>query len=182
MKVKWQKKKKDNTCSRLWDILSNIEMSLHLILTLPYKHSTCDPLVGHQRLAATGWLTDPHPLGGSGVGCKEGCRQTAGSRPPLSLPFHPHARLCAYWCSASLVLGANNQPQATLCQAQWHRVGFQPSIMGWIVVAGLLCADPPHDYQRSASAPLDVNRWLSLPPLCRHSPLGGQLHAAKKCL
>ena len=34
------------------------------VLPQPYKHSTSGLLVGCQRLDATGWLADPHPLGG----------------------------------------------------------------------------------------------------------------------
>ncbi len=84
----------------------------YLRIPPPYKHSTSGPLVGCQGLATTGWQANPHPLGGSGSVCKVGHRWAAGGRQPLSLPFCPLAHLCAYWCSASLVLGANSQPQA----------------------------------------------------------------------
>ncbi len=60
-------------------------------------------------------------------------------------------------------------PQADLepplCLFQWHRVSFQPNTIGWIVVAGLLCANPPHVHQRPSGGPLDVNRQPPCPPL-----------------
>ena len=62
-----------------------------------------------------------------------------------------------------------------LGQFQWHRFGFQPSTTSWIVVAGLLCAEPPHDYQQPTGGPLDVIRWPPLLPSYHHSLLGGQL-------
>ena len=56
-----------------------------------------------------------------------------------------------------------------LCQLQQHRFSFQPSTTGWIVAAGLLCAEPLYDFQLPTNRPLDVIRWPPLPPLCRHS-------------
>ena len=65
--------------------------------------------------------------------------------------------------------------KSPLCQLQWYRVGFEPSTTCWIVEAGLLCAEPPHDYQLPTGGLLDVIWQPPLLPLYHHSPLGGQL-------
>ena len=65
-----------------------------------------------------------------------------------------------------------------LCLLQQHRVGFQSSITGWIVVAGLLCAESPHVHQRPADRPLDVIRRPPCPPPCWLPSFGGWLCSA----
>ena len=105
------------------------------IMEYPYRHSTSGPLAGRQRLAATGQLANPHPLGGSGSGRKAGCWWPTGGRLQLSLPFYPLARLCVYRCSASLVLGANSQHQATTLPTPAVQGRLQASY-GWLDSGG----------------------------------------------
>ena len=148
---------------------------------LPYRHRTSSLPVGGQKLAPTGRPADHCPLGGMGWVV----RWVAGG--PLA------GRHRAYYFillpTSMLTDGPlhwlwppTDDLKLPLCQIQPHRVCFQPSITGWIVAAGLLCANPPHDYQKSASRPLDVNEQPPLLPLYRHSPLGGQLHMTKEYL
>ncbi len=85
----------------------------------------------------------------------------------------PHFPLHWFWPPP-----ANLMPP--LCLLQWHRVGFQPSSTGWLVEAGLLCANPPHVHQRPAGGPLDVIRQPPCPPLCLLPPLGGRLCSVQK--
>ena len=40
----------------------------------------------------------------------------------------------------------------------WLRHGWHPSVIEWLVEAGLLCAKPPNCYQVTTVGPLDVNR------------------------
>ena len=102
-----------------------------------------------------------------------------GGQPPLS---HWVAQRCAVWWASGGLLAANLlwaqsirwpssvpsdfmldwfwPPTANamlpLCLNQWHRLGFQPSATGCLVEACLLCAKPPHFYQRPTGGPLDV--------------------------
>ena len=134
--------------------------------------------MGHQRLAATAWLVDPHPLGGTGVVCTVGCQWQATNTGPTLLSSRLPLCLLMMFCFT----GFGHQWPTSNHHSADSRVSCQPSITGWIVSVGLLCADPPHDYQWSASQPLDVIWWPPLPPPYRHSLLGGQLHMPKKCL
>ena len=61
--------------------------------------------------------------------------------PSLSLLFHP-LTFCATRLSASLVLASNSHTGSSTCLLEKHRVGFQPRATGWLVYAGLLCAEP----------------------------------------
>ena len=49
---------------------------------------------------------------------------------------------------------ADLMPPLRLLQS--HRVSFQLSATGWLVEAGVLCAEPPHVHQRPAGGPLVV--------------------------
>ena len=89
-----------------------VTQSFQRYTVIPYKHSTSSPPVGCWRTATPWQPANPHPLGGTKVGCKVGCQWTAGGWPPLSLCFYPLTHLCAYWLSASLLLASNGQPEA----------------------------------------------------------------------
>ncbi len=138
-----------------------------------YKHSTSSLLAAHHRLAATGHLANPHPLGGSGVTFSY---QSQGGLPAAvhhwaySFILMPTS---AYWCSTSLVLGINSWPQATSLPTPVAQ-GQIPAKYYWLDSGSW----PPLCWPSSWLL-LDVNRQLPRPPLYRHSPLSGQLHTAK---
>ncbi len=131
-----------------------------------YIHSTSGPLADCWRTATPWWPDDTHALGGTKVGCKAGHWHSARLRLATS---EPTLILLPTSVATDVLLHWFGPPTADLkpprCWPQWHRVGFQASIAGWIVAAGLLCADPPHNYQLSARRPLNINRWLPLLPL-----------------
>ena len=151
---------------------------------LPNKHRTSSPPAALSRTATPWRPADPHPLGGTVQrwlqgGTSEGCWRLAASQPtliflwPASVP--PVVPLQRFWPPPADL----KQP---LCLLQRHRIGFQPSSTGWIVEAGLPCANLLHVHQRPAGGPLNVNRRPACPPLCLLSPLRGQLLCTQKCL
>ena len=127
-------------------------------LAPPYKRSTSGRPAGHQRLAARGGLQGGPPVDHW---------QQAATELLIILPASVPTDVLLHWFwtpTANLKL--------LLCQPQQHKFGFQPSIIGSIVAGGLLCGEPPHDYQQSASRLLDVHRQPPLPPLYHHAPRG----------
>ncbi len=132
---------------------------------------------------ATPWRpADPRPLGGTEVGCKVGPGGLQEASHPSAYSFilllasvPPVVSLQWFWPPP-----ADLKPP--LCLLKQHRVGFQPSTAGWIVEAGLNCANPPHVHQRSTEGPLDVIRQSPCPPLCLLPPPGGRLWSMQKCL
>ena len=63
----------------------------------------------------------------------------------------------------------------------WHRFGLQPSATGWLVEAGLLCAEPPHCYQTPTGGTLAVIKQPPWPPRCLLLPPAGQRCSVQKC-
>ena len=132
-----------HTCQRSHALTSQNIFKNNILF---YKQSTSGPLAGSwpsptgwQRGWDARWITGGPPVAG--------CHWAYSfillpASVPTDVPLH------WFWLPTS-----NLMPP--LCWPQQHRVGFQSSITGWIVAAGLLFADPPYDFQL-----FTVNRWM----------------------
>ena len=124
------------------------------------RHSTSSTPEGPQRPATLRRPAAPHPHFGAEMGCKVGLWRLFGGLSPLTLFYiyipwpscvFPVFPLHWFWPPT-----AKQMPP--FCLLQRHRVGFQPSVVGWLVEDDLLCAKPPHVCQKPTGGPLDVIR------------------------
>ena len=110
---------------------------------IPYKYSTSSPPEASQPVEASQPSTTAWHRGGLQSGSPEVLWKLSTSKPTLLSPNPPLCLFSLQWLwppTASLV--------TPLCVLQWQRLDLQPSATGWLVKAGLLCAEPPYCCQR----------------------------------
>ena len=114
-------------------------------MIVPYKHSTSSPPYGFWGQALHGgrhFLSTGRHRGVLQAGPPDSPWRLASSEHNVLLPHPP-------LCLLTFCYTGSGQPDAS---------DFQPTATGWLVEAGLLCAEPDNCYQRPIGGLIDIKK------------------------